>query len=518
MPLAQSQIDTLDNISSSIYINRYDGGLNTTDSNEILRDNESIIRKNWGNDNVGALQKVRGYTKMNSSAMGAKPILGLFRVYQSDGTTKLLAVCDTKLFFSDDDGATFTGATSGTGLSATAFNSGVNYNDLFFFSNTTDNLQHYTPGTDTMAAATDQPTDPCGVILKRTDRRLLALVNAVNGSTLYFSKIDPTGAAADDWSAANDAGSIAIDGAKSEPLTGGMTFGATDILFKSYGAFKVWGYPNPQAIHMPGSPGSVSPYSMAQGDGLGFHLSPSKEIWMWDGNKFIKVSDSVKEFLNSINDSFIQNCFGVYRNGFYWFFYTSSGGTTNDKCLIYDVFHSDPYSGRNIWFERPSLPINNPIVFDGPGDGNKLYGGASAATGFVYRLDFSSSGADVTADIEAINQTKYFNADTPHLVKRFKKIHIRYYLSTGSLLINWYTNRGSTSGSFTLAPSQTGTKLGSFTLGTDSLVGPVEITHTEQLPDNAIGKDVSIKITSDASGDAPIIRDMEIEWEGMYFE
>ena len=511
------QIDQLDNAGDSKVLNRYDGGLNDTDSNEILRDNESIIRQNWGNDERGALVKVNGFTVKNAIAVGSTPILGLFRAYQSDGTKKLLAVSDTKLFFSDDDGATFTGATNGTGLSASAFNTGVNYNDLFFFTNATDNLQHYTPGTDTMAASTDTPNDPCEILLKRSDRRMIALVNSVNGSTLYYSKIDPTGVAGDDWSAANDAGSIAIDGAKSEPLTGGMTFGAVDIIFKDYAAFKVWGYPTPFAVRLSGSPGCAAPRSVAQGEGVGFFLGHS-DIWLYDGNKFIKISDTIKSKVAQINQSKIRNAWGIYRDGLYWLFYTKSGDTVNKNVLIYDVRHSNPYEGRNIWYERPGLEMNAPVVFDGVGDANELYAGVSASTGFVNRLDFSATGADNTSKIQAVNQTKYFNFKLPKLVKRFSKIHITYFSSKGDILVNWFTNRGAKTGNFSLSVSQTGVKLGTFLLGTDILSEQVERTHTERLPDTAIGKDISLKITHNDTGDSPIIRNIEVEWEAMYVE
>jgi len=407
-------------------------------------------------------------------------------------------------------------------LTETVFNSGVNYNNLFLFTNATDNLKKYTPGTTTMATPASVPTDPCRILLKRSDRRLVALVNAVNGSTLYFSKVDPTGAAADDWSAANDAGSIAIDGALSEPLTGGMTFGAVDIILKSYAAFRVWGYPTPQAQRIPGSPGCAAPQSAAQGDGLGFFLGHDG-VWMFDGNKFIKISTPIDTIIDGINPSYVQNAFGVYREGLYQLFYTPSGATTNTKSIIYDVTFSNPYIGKNVWYERDGMAMTCPVVFNGEGDDNELYAGASADTGFVYRLDFSSAGADVTSDIEAVYQTKYFNGGKPsdpisYIVKKFTKVHITYFLPTSTINVRWYTNRGLTSSSFDLPVSQTGVALGVFLLGTDTLAENVERTHTERLPETAIGKDISLKFTHDGQGSAPIIRNVSIEFEAIYSE
>lgn len=510
-------LDVLDNPKGSIVIDDFSGGLNTIDSNEILNDNESIIKKNWENSSRGAISKVNGFTKANSTTMGAKPVRGLFRVYQSASASHLLAVCNGKLYYSNDDGATFTQATGGTGLTETSFCSGVNYNDLFFFTNKSDNLKKYTPGTTTMAATTSQPTDPCGVLFKRADRRLVALNNDTNGSTLYFSKVDPTGAAADDWSASNDAGSIAVDGAKSEKLISGAPFGSVDIIFKEYAAFRVWGYPNPQATRLPGSPGCAAPYSVAVGDGLMFHLSHDA-VWMYDGNRFIKISDPIEDLIDNINSSYIQNAFGVYRNGYYWLFYTESGDTTNQNCLIYDVDMSNPYVGKNVWFERTGLSMNCPVVLDGVGDENELFAGASADTGFAYRLDYSATGDDAGANIEAVNQTKYFNDGQPNIVKRFSRIYIKYYSAKGTINVTWYTNMGNVSNNFDIAVSQTGTALGSFTLGTSRLAGNVEAVHVERLPDTAIGTDISLKITHEDTGVSPIIREIEIKYESLYQE
>lgn len=511
------QLDTIDNASGTIMLDDYSGGLNLTTSNELLKDNEAIIRKNWGTDTVGSLVKVNGYTKKNATTLGAKPIRGLFRIYLSSGAKQLLAICNGTLSYSADDGTTFTAATSGTGLTETAYNTGVNYNDLFFLTNQTDGLKVYTPSSHTMSTAVDVPTDPCKILLKRADRRMIALVNAVNGSTLYFTKVDPTNAA-DDWSATADAGSIAIDGAKSEPLTGGMTFGSSDIIFKSYAAFKVQGYPSPTTQRMPGSPGCAAPYSCAQGDGLGFFLGHDG-VYMFDGNKFIKISKPIENIIkhvNPISSAYIQNAFGVYRNNLYELHYTPNGQITNTKCLVYDVSVSNPYADKNVWYERDGLAVNCPLVFSGDGDDNELYAGASADTGFVYRLDYSSTGADDTANITAVYQTKYLNSKLPYVVKRYVKIHISYFLNEGQIDVRWYANRGGVTGNFVLEASQVGVQLGVFLLGTDVLSLNTEATYTQRLPEEAIGRDISLKFTHVGKGTSPIIRNCSVDFEALY--
>src|SRR3990167_806501 len=512
---AVPNIDVLDNIRFRKIISEFDGGLNLKSSNELLKDNEAILRQNWSNDNRGAIKKVNGYTKLNATLLGAKPVRLLGRVYTSTGTKKLVAICNGKFFYSDNTGTTFTQEGNSTAYTETDYFTGVNYNDLFFHTSLTDNLLVYNPSTNASAAAANKPTDPCKIIFKRSDRRLVAIVNAVNSSTLYCSKVDPTNSATD-WSAANDYSSIAIDGAKSEALTGGFHYGGYDVIFKDYAAFKVWGYPQPQAIRMTGSPGCAAPYSVAQGDGFIFHLAHDG-VYMYDGNRFILISDPIKPLIDLINPSYVQNAFGMYREGLYQLIYTYSGQTTNKKSFVYDVLGSNPYIGKNLWYER-SLLMNCPIILQGYGDDNELLAGDSADTGFVYRLDFSSTGADDTANIEGIYQTKYFDFGTPNITKFFPKIYITYYSAKGTILVNWYTNRGTTSGSFSLTTTQTGTALGVFVLGTDRLAANVENTYVERLPSTAVGKDISLKFTHDDTGAAPIIREVVIEAECLYEE
>ena len=488
-------IDQLDSVGKSKLYNNFSGGLNTSTTNDILRDEEATIRKNWGQDELFALKKVGGYTKKNSSAMASAKIQGLFRVYKSSGSDEFLAVCNGAMYYSDNEGTSWTGATAGTGLSATDFFTGVNYNDLFFFTSATDNLKHYTPSTNTVAAATDQPTNACKVLVKRADRRMVACVNSTASSTLYYSKVAATGSDADDWSATNDAGSIAIDGAKSDPLTGIASLGTYDLVYKDTTVFKVWDYPQTKAVRIIGSPGSAAPYSIAQGDGMVFSLARDS-VDMWDGVAFEKVSEPVKAIVRAVDPAYIQNAFGICRYGFYWLFYTPTGGTTNTKCIVYDIRNSNPYDRKFIWFERDDLAMNCPVVFGGVGDDNEIYAGDSAATGFVYQLDSGTS--DNTGNITAVYQTKYDNMDMPNVIKRFSKIIIQYYNTSGTFTVNYYWNKGASTASYTIT-------------GTDG-----EGVDIQRLPDNVVGKDISIKITHVGASTAPVIKNIQIDWEALY--
>lgn len=494
MPRLYTQLDSLDNQGDSKVINIF-AGLNTSVSNDLLQDSEAIIRKNWGGDETGALTKVAGFTQKNSTLLAAAPVRGLFRVYKSSGSDELLALCNGVMSYSDNEGTSFTGATGGTGLSATDFFTGVNYNDLFFFTSPTNNLYHYTPATNTVAAATDQPTWACKILLKRADRRMIALVNSSYGSTLSYSKVDPTGTAADDWSATADAGTIAIDGTKSDPLTGGATLGTYDLIFKDSTAFKVWDYPYVKSRRITGAPGCIAPYSVVQGGGYVFFLARDG-VYIWDGAGFEKLSEPVKSNILGIPQSYKGNTWSAYRDGFLYLFYTPSGATTNTKCLVYDVLNSDPYGKQFIWYERDDLAMNCPLVLSGTGDNNEIYAGDSASTGFVYRLENGTT--DNTGNITSIWQCKYHDMKLSNVVKSFTKIYIEYYNTSGTFTVNWYTDRGATTGSYTI----TGTSGNAIDVKT--------------LPIEAKGTDISVKITHVGNSTAPKIRNVQIEWEALY--
>ena len=494
MPRIHTQLDAVENQGDQKVINIF-GGLNTSISNDLLQDSDAIIRKNWGGDETGALTKVAGYTKKNSTKLADAPVRGLFRVYKSSGSDELLAICNGVVSYSDNEGTSFTGATNGTGLSATDFYTGVNYNDLFFFTSPTNNLYHFTPATNTVAASTDQPTWGCKILLKRADRRMVALVNSSYGSTLSFSKVNPTGTAADDWSATADAGTIAIEGVKSDPLTGGATLGAYDLIFKDYTAFKVWDYPNVKSKKITGAPGCIAPYSVVEGGGYVFFLAKDG-IYQWDGAGFEKLSEPVKSIIMNIPKAYKANTWGAYRNGLLYIYYTPNGATTNTGCLIYDVLNSNPYNKQFIWYERADWAMNCPLVLSGTGDDNEIYAGDSASTGFVYRLENGTT--DNTGNITSIWQSKYHDMKLSNVVKYFAKLYIEYYNTSGTFTVNWYTDRGSTTGSYTI----TGT-------GGNAI-------DVKGLPPEAKGTDFSVKITHVGSSTAPVIRSVSISWEALY--
>ena len=89
------------------------GGRNTKDSNTLIADNEAVDIENFDFTERGALKKVPGSKKLNSTAIANYPVTGLYEAIKSDGTSHLLAFCGTGIYRSTDGGATFTLLKSG---------------------------------------------------------------------------------------------------------------------------------------------------------------------------------------------------------------------------------------------------------------------------------------------------------------------------------------------------------------------------------------------------------------------
>jgi len=117
------------------------GGRNSKDSNTLISDIEAVDIENLDFKERGALKKVPGSGKLNSTALEANPINTLYEAIKSDGTSHLLAFCGTKIYVSTDGGVTFTA--KGTGYTANLKWSCYTYADNVIMVNGTDTNQIY---------------------------------------------------------------------------------------------------------------------------------------------------------------------------------------------------------------------------------------------------------------------------------------------------------------------------------------------------------------------------------------
>ncbi len=101
------------------------GGRNTKDSNTLINDIEAVDIENFDFEERGAIKKVNGSYKLNTTAIADAPVNSLYEAIKSDGTSHLLAFCGTGIYRSTDGGAGGTiGGTYGVGQAGGAGGAG----------------------------------------------------------------------------------------------------------------------------------------------------------------------------------------------------------------------------------------------------------------------------------------------------------------------------------------------------------------------------------------------------------
>jgi hypothetical protein len=118
------------------------GGRNTKDSNTLIADTEALDIENFDFEERGALKKVPGSAKLNSTPIVAYPVNTLFEAIKSDGTSHLLAFCGSGIYVSTDGGLTFS-TLKDSGLTANKKWSCYTYADNVIMVNGTDTNQIY---------------------------------------------------------------------------------------------------------------------------------------------------------------------------------------------------------------------------------------------------------------------------------------------------------------------------------------------------------------------------------------
>lgn len=84
---------------NTIRFNDFSGGLNNKFSPLLLAPNELSDVQNFTYDEKGTLQKRKGYVRHYATAFGTGPIMGMTNYRKEDGTSRMVVVCDGKIFY-----------------------------------------------------------------------------------------------------------------------------------------------------------------------------------------------------------------------------------------------------------------------------------------------------------------------------------------------------------------------------------------------------------------------------------
>lgn len=241
-------------------------------------------------------------------------------------------------------------------------------------------------------------------------------IYALKGAVIYFCALNLI----NDWTTANDAGSISIVRAKGDG-TGITTYADHVIVFTLYSMHELWGTGpyNYELIDIEGNKGCISHRSIATANRRLFWLWYN-EVCEYGGGAAKKVSDAVDHYLENINLTYREKCVGGATGDYYYLSIPyGSSATQNNLLLKYDT-------RLGIWNVEPGNFIDFVTI------GNTLYG--VDATGQVWNMrDMSAAeGLDSATPISWEFITKPFTEGRIGEPKTVSDLWLVADISTGS--------------------------------------------------------------------------------------
>lgn len=416
------------------------GGLNTTSSPLSLQNNEASDLQNVDFDVFGSVKKRNGYAKLNSSAFNSgATCTGLHWFEQSSGTDELVSTFGNKIAKMDSLDGTWDDITGG--LTITAGN--TNMFSFTTFLNTTIGTNNvdvpfkYT-GTGTAAAL----TVPSGLTAAKwtTDWNNYAfLANTTVSATLHASRFY--------WSDLKDIGTwgaasfIDVSRDDGQTITGFKPLGDRLVVFKDTSIHIVLFTGDADipfiVVKTPSDVGCISGYSIQEvKNGLVFLAKDG--LYFFDGSDSTKVSGRI----NNTFDGFAKGRYNVsvsaYQRtkGRYWLSQTSSGGSTNNRVVVWDtnrnafsIYYGDDDNSK-------PYAVNALAIVDTSGE-ERIYFGDYA--GFAYRADNGTSDnpAGVATAINFVWKSKWFSFEDLTLKKGVTHLVLYYQISSTTISVGY---------------------------------------------------------------------------------
>ena len=400
------------------------GGLNTTASPIELAKNESPDLQNTDFDKFGSFLKRNGYAQLNTSAANSGATwTSLHWLQLSSGTDYIMGTCGNKLMKQDALDGTWDDVTGA--LTITAGNNNHwrwrTYRDTAIGVNGVNVCIKWTGSGNGAVLTVPTNMDWAKYVEVFRGYTLLANVSissTVAGSRLYWSTVGTieTWVDADNTYIARDDGS---------DITGLAVLGDKLIIFKEfsihYGLF-TGDRDIPFIFDKTNSVvGCISGDSIQSVEN-GLVFQSQDGFYYFDGNNSYKLSDRITTTLDEDFDkSRYANTQSIYQRtkNRYWATTTTSGGTTNNRCLTWD-------SSNNAWSRYKGHNANCFVIVNTSGQ-ERLYFGDYA--GFVYRADTSANDipSGVSTAIDSYFYTKWHDYDdmvnskgTPHIYAYYR--------------------------------------------------------------------------------------------------
>lgn len=225
--------------------------------------------------------------------------------------------------------------------------------------------------------------------------------------------------------------------------------------------------------------GTLSHESIAIcGDTIIWHDGLRDRVLMWQGGQVYDIGDPVQNELDDIPAGLKPWTAGLFTGRYYLLSYAATGGTTNNRTLLYDTilrrWHG-PYQGSWVGF-------NTGLVAS---DGSLVVGmGGQGAADFVKRILTGTS--DDGAAIAMTYKTGDVNPRTPRWAKRIRRAWMKVSNTTATFTLNFYLNR-SASAIRSYALTGTGATMETLSTGVhNDVVGDVIQAELTESSTNAV--------------------------------
>lgn len=385
---------------ASIYINDYSGGLNTRDAKHKILDNQATALENFVVSSDGNLVKRKGSTKYNSSAISSHPVHSLFRYYKSASSfQEMLSVANSTLYKGNDGTGVWT---SIAGITVNDHMDFTTWEDICYMFNGTDKKQY--DGTTLSNIAGSPPAARYAILHK--DRLYVAGIDA-EPNRLYFCDTND----ATTWNASDF---IRIDSDDGDKITGLSVLLGAIIIFKQNSIFVLQGTDSTtfNLKRMVNYTGCIAPRTIASYGNWIYYVG-NDGIYRFNGNQSQQISGFIKPDADAMDKTYIENAVSVISDNKYWVSHTTNGDTTNKTVLVFDIISSS-------WTKFTGLEIASLAIWNSSPDNWEIYGGSSAADGFVYKMNDGTD--DLGNDISCSFESKNFDIDVPELFKQIKQI------------------------------------------------------------------------------------------------
>lgn len=380
-------------------------GVNNTDPAMLIQDGELSVCDNFDIGRGGELSRRPGWTKVNTTAFAASE-LRLIGHFKTSTIGELIAWNADSLYKSSDG---INWSLIGTAGSFPGVEFGVQYTDKFYILRSTETILEY-DGTNLTALA-GTPTATYGIVHK--DRLFLFNTKSTTlASRLRFSDIANFGS----WPSTNF---IDINPGDGDWCVGLSVLSDILLVFKSQSIRGLYatGDPSTWSLREVNTEiGAVSHYSILQVENFVYFTSPTG-IYRTDGVSFDEISYPIrKELQNRVITQASLNLDMAIRYEDRIIYMVHPSPTVHSHYTYYfkvNGWTRWPHAGSI----KPGPYVN--VLSDTPVP-QGLYAGDHGTNGIIYRLSddgvFQDNGVNYTCHLE----TKDFNFDAPHEVKRGK--------------------------------------------------------------------------------------------------